>query len=149
MTMGEWDSEERDGGGLPVEGCTNCFAFFAFILSPGQTHLCVGSAGAMPCARTIGSVQKPWKHREAAKLRRKPQSASIEVSIAMPPMWQPPLVSDYSAFGPSLQVHSVHTQTALAADNLNTTQTLECTKEEYNAKIKVKGSLLRSHQQPT
>jgi hypothetical protein len=34
-------------------------------------------------------------------------------------------------------------------DNLNTTQTLECTKEKYNAKIKVKGSLLRSHQQPT
>jgi hypothetical protein len=35
------------------------------------------------------------------------------------------------------------------ADNLNTTQTPECTKEKYNAKIKVKGSLLRSHQQPT
>jgi hypothetical protein len=34
-------------------------------------------------------------------------------------------------------------------DNLNTTQTPECTKEKYNAKIKVKGSLLRSHQQPT
>jgi hypothetical protein len=33
-------------------------------------------------------------------------------------------------------------------DNLNTTQTPECTKEKYNAKIKVKGSLLRSHQQP-
>jgi hypothetical protein len=30
-------------------------------------------------------------------------------------------------------------------DNLNTTQTPECTKE----KIKMKGSLLRSHQQPT
>jgi hypothetical protein len=34
------------------------------------------------------------------------------------------------------------------ADNLNTTQTPECTKEKYNAKIKMKGSLLRSHQQP-
>jgi hypothetical protein len=34
-------------------------------------------------------------------------------------------------------------------DNLNTTQTPECTKEKYNVKIKVKGSLLRSHQQPT
>jgi hypothetical protein len=34
-----------------------------------------------------------------------------------------------------------------AADNLNTTQTLEC-KEKYNAKMKMKGSLLRSHQQP-
>jgi hypothetical protein len=33
-------------------------------------------------------------------------------------------------------------------DNLNTTQTPECTKEKYNVKIKVKGSLLRSHQQP-
>jgi hypothetical protein len=37
----------------------------------------------------------------------------------------------------------------LAVDNLNTTQTPKCTKEKYNAKIKVKGSLLRSHQQPT
>jgi hypothetical protein len=36
----------------------------------------------------------------------------------------------------------------LSGDNLNTTQTPECTKEKYNAKIKVKGSLLRSHQQP-
>jgi hypothetical protein len=35
------------------------------------------------------------------------------------------------------------------ADNLNTTQTPECTKDKYNAKIKMKGSLLRSHQQPT
>jgi hypothetical protein len=35
------------------------------------------------------------------------------------------------------------------ADNLYTTQTPECTKDKYNAKIKVKGSLLRSHQQPT
>jgi hypothetical protein len=34
------------------------------------------------------------------------------------------------------------------ADNLNTTQTPEYTKEKYNAKIKMKGSLLRSHQQP-
>jgi hypothetical protein len=34
-------------------------------------------------------------------------------------------------------------------DNLNTTQTPECTKEKYNVKIKMKGSLLRSHQQPT
>jgi hypothetical protein len=33
-------------------------------------------------------------------------------------------------------------------DNLYTTQTPECTKEKYNAKIKMKGSLLRSHQQP-
>jgi hypothetical protein len=38
---------------------------------------------------------------------------------------------------------------AYTSDNLNTTQTPECTKEKYNAKIKVKGSLLRSHQQPT
>jgi hypothetical protein len=37
---------------------------------------------------------------------------------------------------------------AWAVDNLNTTQTPECTKEKYNVKIKVKGSLLRSHQQP-
>jgi hypothetical protein len=36
----------------------------------------------------------------------------------------------------------------VTGDNLNTTQTPECTKEKYNAKIKVKGSLLRSHQQP-
>jgi hypothetical protein len=34
-------------------------------------------------------------------------------------------------------------------DNLYTTQTPECTKDKYNVKIKVKGSLLRSHQQPT
>jgi hypothetical protein len=40
-------------------------------------------------------------------------------------------------------------QRQLHADNLNTTQTPECAKEKYNAKIKVKGSLLRSHQQPT
>jgi hypothetical protein len=33
-------------------------------------------------------------------------------------------------------------------DNLNTTQTLEYTKDKYNAKI-MKGSLPRSHQQPT
>jgi hypothetical protein len=33
--------------------------------------------------------------------------------------------------------------------NPNTTQTPECTKDKYNVKIKVKGSLLRSHQQPT
>jgi hypothetical protein len=36
----------------------------------------------------------------------------------------------------------------VCADNLYTTQTPECTKDKYNAKIKVKGSLLRSHQQP-
>jgi hypothetical protein len=36
----------------------------------------------------------------------------------------------------------------VADDNLYTTQTPECTKEKYNAKIKMKGSLLRSHQQP-
>jgi hypothetical protein len=35
-------------------------------------------------------------------------------------------------------------------DNLNTTQTLEYTKDKYNVKIrKWMGSLLRSHQQPT
>jgi hypothetical protein len=34
-------------------------------------------------------------------------------------------------------------------DNLYTTQTPDYTKDKYNAKIKVKGSLLRSHQQPT
>jgi hypothetical protein len=33
-------------------------------------------------------------------------------------------------------------------DNPNTTQTPECTQDKYNANIKVKGSLLRSHQQP-
>jgi hypothetical protein len=33
-------------------------------------------------------------------------------------------------------------------DNLNTTQTPECTKEKYNAEMEMKGSLLRSHQQP-
>jgi hypothetical protein len=33
-------------------------------------------------------------------------------------------------------------------DNLYTTQTPECTKEKYNVKMKMKGSLLRSHQQP-
>jgi hypothetical protein len=37
----------------------------------------------------------------------------------------------------------------ISVDNPNTTQTPECTKEKYNVKIKVKGSLLRSHQQPT
>jgi hypothetical protein len=35
------------------------------------------------------------------------------------------------------------------ADNLNTTQTPEYTKEKYNAKIIKQKSLLRSHQQPT
>jgi hypothetical protein len=36
------------------------------------------------------------------------------------------------------------------ADNPNTTQTPEYTKDKYNVKIiKRKGSLLRSHQQPT
>jgi hypothetical protein len=34
-------------------------------------------------------------------------------------------------------------------DNLNTTQTLECSKGKYNAKIRKQKSLLRSHQQPT
>jgi hypothetical protein len=38
---------------------------------------------------------------------------------------------------------------AECVDNLNTTQTPECTKDKYNVKIKMKGSLLRSHQQPT
>jgi hypothetical protein len=33
--------------------------------------------------------------------------------------------------------------------NPNTTQTLEYTKDKYNAKIINEGSLLRSHQQPT
>jgi hypothetical protein len=40
------------------------------------------------------------------------------------------------------------TETPSPGDNLNTTQTPECIKEKYNAKIKMKGSLLRSHQQP-
>jgi hypothetical protein len=41
-------------------------------------------------------------------------------------------------------------ESKMATDNLNTntTQTPACTKEKYNAKIKMKGSLLRSHQQP-
>jgi hypothetical protein len=47
--------------------------------------------------------------------------------------------------GASAPTPSEHDATA---DNLNTTQTPECTKEKYNAKIKMKGSLLRSHQQP-
>jgi hypothetical protein len=34
------------------------------------------------------------------------------------------------------------------SDNLNTTQTLECSKGKYNAKIRKQKSLLRSHQQP-
>jgi hypothetical protein len=34
------------------------------------------------------------------------------------------------------------------ADNLNTTQTPECSKGKYNAKIRKQKSLLRSHQQP-
>jgi hypothetical protein len=34
-------------------------------------------------------------------------------------------------------------------DNPNTTQTLEYTKDKYNAKIIKRKSLLRSHQQPT
>jgi hypothetical protein len=33
-------------------------------------------------------------------------------------------------------------------DNLNTTQTLECTKEKYNAKIKMKGSLTNNLRRP-
>jgi hypothetical protein len=33
-------------------------------------------------------------------------------------------------------------------DNLNTTQTLECSKGKYNVKIRKQKSLLRSHQQP-
>jgi hypothetical protein len=33
-------------------------------------------------------------------------------------------------------------------DNLNTTLTLECSKGNYNAKIRKQKSLLRSHQQP-
>jgi hypothetical protein len=35
------------------------------------------------------------------------------------------------------------------ADNLHTTQTPECSKGKYNAKIKKQKSLPRSHQQPT
>jgi hypothetical protein len=34
-------------------------------------------------------------------------------------------------------------------DNLNTTQTPECSKGKYNVKIRKQKSLLRSHQQPT
>jgi hypothetical protein len=33
-------------------------------------------------------------------------------------------------------------------DNLNTTQTPECSKGKYNTKIRKQKSLLRSHQQP-
>jgi hypothetical protein len=40
------------------------------------------------------------------------------------------------------------TKGVVSVDNLYTTQTPECTKEKYNGKIKMKGSLLRSHQQP-
>jgi hypothetical protein len=36
-----------------------------------------------------------------------------------------------------------------SGDNLNTTQTPECSKGKYNAKIRKQKSLLRSHQQPT
>jgi hypothetical protein len=36
-----------------------------------------------------------------------------------------------------------------SVDNPNTTQTLEYTKDKYNAKIIKRKSLLRSHQQPT
>jgi hypothetical protein len=46
-------------------------------------------------------------------------------------------------------VDSSLTSHTMLADNLYTTQTPECTKDKYDAKIKVKGSLLRSHQQPT
>jgi hypothetical protein len=48
----------------------------------------------------------------------------------------------------SLRVQRCCCSNQCAADNLNTTQTPECTKEKYNVKIKMKGSLLRSHQQP-
>jgi hypothetical protein len=40
-------------------------------------------------------------------------------------------------------------ESKMAIDNLNTTQTLECSKGKYNAKIRKQKSLLRSHQQPT
>jgi hypothetical protein len=55
---------------------------------------------------------------------------------------------------PPLQKHGVmtredHQEVARSADNLNTTQTLECTKDKYNVKIRKRKSLLRSHQQPT
>jgi hypothetical protein len=45
-------------------------------------------------------------------------------------------------FGDTLTVSSRN-------DNPNTTQTLEYTKDKYNAKIINGESLLRSHQQPT
>jgi hypothetical protein len=40
-------------------------------------------------------------------------------------------------------------QTLVDGDNLYTTQTPECSKGRYNAKIRKQKSLLRSHQQPT
>jgi hypothetical protein len=40
-------------------------------------------------------------------------------------------------------------KTEETANNPNTTQTLEYTKNKYNAKIRNEESLLRSHQQPT
>jgi hypothetical protein len=49
-----------------------------------------------------------------------------------------------------LSSHSLtHALNHAYIDNLNTTQTLEYTKDRYNVKIRNKGSLLRSHQQPT
>jgi hypothetical protein len=43
-----------------------------------------------------------------------------------------------------------YTSTCKADDNPKTTQTLEYIKDRYNVKIiKMKRSLLRSHQQPT
>jgi hypothetical protein len=53
---------------------------------------------------------------------------------------------DYQEVARSALVKRVELK--MAADNLYTTQTPECTKEKYNVKIKMKGSLLRSHQQP-
>jgi hypothetical protein len=55
---------------------------------------------------------------------------------------------DGNALNLCLYFDEVESLSIDAGDNLNTTQTPECTKEKYNAKIKVKGSLLRSHQQP-
>jgi hypothetical protein len=46
----------------------------------------------------------------------------------------------------SLEIPS---QWAPENDNLYTTQTPECSKGKYNAKIRKQKSLLRSHQQPT
>jgi hypothetical protein len=48
-----------------------------------------------------------------------------------------------------IPVYNVNSTTNDTGDNLNTTQTPECSKGKYNAKIIKRKSLLRSHQQPT